>query len=99
VPTVFYAATKDGKTGAIYLKVVNTIGKEQAVQIKLKGDVKLSKDATLVVIKGQKPEDTNTITDPEKIVPVVSQIKGVSTSFKQKLAPYSVNIYQLQTSK
>jgi alpha-N-arabinofuranosidase len=99
VPTVFYSATKDAKTGAIYLKVVNTLGKEQSVQIKLKGDVKVSKDASLVVLKGQKPEDTNTITDPEKIVPVTSQIKGVSTSFKQKLAPYSVNIYQLQTAK
>jgi len=53
----------------------------------------------LVVIKGQKPEDTNTITEPEKIVPVNSKIKGISKSFKQKLAPYSVNIYQLQTSK
>lgn len=99
VPTVFYAATKDEKTGAIYLKVVNTIGKEQPIEIKLKGNVNVSKEATLVVIKGEKPEDTNSITEPEKIVPVTSQIKGVSTSFKQKLAPYSVNIYQLQTSK
>lgn len=99
VPTVFYAATKDAKSGAIYLKVVNTLGKDQAIQIKLKGDVKVSKDATLVVIKGQKADDTNTITDPVRIVPVTSQIKGISTSFKQKLPPYSVNIYQLQTSK
>jgi alpha-N-arabinofuranosidase len=99
VPTVFYAATKDVKTGAIYLKVVNTLGKEQSIQVKLKGDAKVSKEAALVVIKGQKPEDTNTITDPVRIVPVTSQIKGISTSFKQKLAPYSVNIYQLQTSK
>ena len=99
VPTIFYSATKDEKTGTIYLKVVNAMGKEQPIEIKLTGDVKVSKDATLVAIKGQKPEDTNSITEPEKIVPVTTQIKGVSTSFKQKLAPYSVNIYQLQTSK
>jgi len=99
VPTIFYSATQNDKTGVIYLKVVNALGKEQPVEIKLKGDVKVVKDGTLVVLKGQKPEDTNSITDPEKIVPVTSQIKGVSTSFKQKLAPYSVNIYQLQTSK
>lgn len=99
VPTVFYAATKDAKSGAIYLKVINTVGKEQSIQIKLKGDAKVSKEATLVVIKGQKPDDTNSITEPEKIVPVITQIKGISTSYKQKLAPYSVNIYQLQTSK
>ncbi len=95
VPTVFYSATKDSKTGNIYLKVVNTLGKEQSVQIKLNGDVKLAKEATLVEVKGEKPEDTNSITDPENIVPVTTQIKGVSTSFKRKLAPYSVSILQL----
>lgn len=97
VPTVFYAATKNQITGAIYLKLVNILGKEQAVQIKLNGDVKLAKNATLIEIKGEKPEDTNTISDPENIVPVTSQINGISTSFKQKLAPYSVNILELQT--
>ena len=96
VPTVFYSATKDSKTGNIYLKIVNTLGKEQPVQIKLNGDVKLAKEATLVEVKGQKPEDTNSITDPENIVPVTTQIKGISTSFKRKLAPYSVSILQLQ---
>jgi Alpha-L-arabinofuranosidase C-terminus. len=36
VPIVFYSATKDEKTGVIYLKVVNTTGKQQAVEINLK---------------------------------------------------------------
>jgi len=99
VPTVFYSATKDEKTGAIYLKVVNTTGKQQAVEINLKGVSKISPDATLVVIKGDKPDDTNTIIEPEKIIPVTSKIKGVAISFTRTLDPYSVNILQLQTGK
>jgi len=99
VPTVFYAATKDEKTGAIYLKVVNALGKVQPVTINLKGITNLSKNAILVVIKGTKPLDTNTITEPEKIVPVTSKIKGIAAVFSQKLAPYSVNVYKLQAEK
>jgi alpha-L-arabinofuranosidase len=99
VPTVFYAATKDEKTGTIYLKVVNTIGKKQAVTINLQGVAKVSPNATLVVIKGAKPDDTNSITEPEKIVPVTSAIKGIKPVFTRTLDPYSVNIIQLQTGQ
>ncbi|WP_279299717.1 alpha-L-arabinofuranosidase C-terminal domain-containing protein [Paraflavisolibacter caeni] len=99
VPTVFYSATKDEKTGAIYLKVVNTLGKKQPVEINLMGIGKVSPEATLVVIKGDKPEATNTITDPEKIVPVASKIKGIASVFTRSLDPYSVSIFQLQIGK
>jgi len=99
VPTVFYSATRNTKTGVIYLKIVNTIGKQQPVQISLKGIGKVSADATLLVIKGDKPEDTNTITDPGKIIPLTSKINGVATMFTRILDPYSVSIYQFQTSR
>jgi alpha-L-arabinofuranosidase len=99
VPTVFYSATKDEKTGIVYLKVVNTIGKKQPVTINLNGAVKVSPNATLIVIKGEKPEDTNSITDQEKIVPVTSTINGIKQVFTRTLDPYSVSIYQLQTGK
>jgi len=99
VPTIFYSATKDAKTGTIYLKVVNTLGKVQPVQINLKGVGKVASKAAMVVIKGAKPEDTNTITEPVKIVPITSTVKGVAPTFTQKLAPYSVTILSLQSGK
>lgn len=99
VPTVFFSATKDEKTGTIYLKIVNTIGKQQPVTINLKGAGKILPNATLIVVKGDKPEDTNSITDPEKIIPIKSTIDGVKQSFTRSLDPYSVNIIQIQTSK
>jgi alpha-N-arabinofuranosidase len=97
VPTLFYAATKDSKTGMLYLKLVNTTGKEQTVQLNLKGVVSVTADATVTVIKGDKPEDTNSITEPEKIVPASSTIKGVKQNFEHVLPPYSVSILQIQT--
>jgi alpha-N-arabinofuranosidase len=99
VPTVFYSATKNEKLGIAYLKLVNTIGKKQPVSINLNGIVKISPQAVLYIIKGNQPEDTNTITEPEKIVPVKSIIKGIAAHFMQTLDPYSVNIIQLQIIK
>jgi len=99
VPTVFYSATKDEKTGVIFLKVVNTLGKKQPVEIKLNGIGKVSAEASMIVVKGDKADATNTITDPERIIPVSSKIKGVVPIFKRTLDPYSVTILQLQTAK
>jgi alpha-L-arabinofuranosidase len=99
VPTVFYSATIDEKSGTVYLKLVNTTGKKQAVNINLNGIAKVSPEATLAVLKGNRPEDTNTITEPVKIVSSTSAIKGVGTKFKRMLDPYSVSVLQLQVNK
>jgi alpha-L-arabinofuranosidase len=99
VPTVFYSATMDEKTGTVYLKLVNTTGKKQPVNINLNGIAKVLPAAEMYVIKGEKPEDTNSITEPEKIVPVKSTIKGIAPKFKRTLDPYSVSIIQLQAVK
>lgn len=97
VPTVFYSASKDEKTGIIYLKLVNTIGKDQPVQIDLKGLKTIVASATATVVKGNKPEDTNSITEPEKIIPVNTTVTGVKLNFEHTLSPYSVTILQLKT--
>jgi alpha-N-arabinofuranosidase len=99
VPTVFYSATKDEKTGTVYLKLVNTLGKKQPIEINLLGIGKVSPEATSVVIKGEKPEATNTITDPVKIIPVTTKVKGVAPLFTRTLDPYSVTILQLTANK
>jgi len=97
IPSLFYAATKDSKS--IYLKLVNTLGTVQSVEINLKGVKNLNPKGTLVVIKGEKPEDTNSITDPTKIVPTTTKIEGVTANIKQELAPYSVSILKLEIGK
>ena len=99
VPTVFYSATMDKKSGTVYLKLVNTTGKKQLVNINLNGVATISPKATLFVIKSSKPEDTNTIMEPKKIVPASSVISGVSSKFKRTLEPYSVSVFQMQVSK
>jgi len=58
----------------------------------------VSPEATLVMVKGNVPEETNSITDREKIIPVNEKIKGIKKSFSPKLAPYSVSIFEIKTN-
>jgi len=53
----------------------------------------------LMVVKGDKPEETNTITDREKIIPITENIKGIKKSFSRKLDPYSVSIFEIKINK
>jgi alpha-L-arabinofuranosidase len=69
------------------------------VKINLDGIAKVSPEATLMVVKGDKPDETNTITDREKIIPVTQNVKGIKKSFVQKLDPYSVNIFEIKTGE
>jgi alpha-N-arabinofuranosidase len=99
VPIIFYSATMNDTTGTLYLKIVNTTAKKQDVKINLDGITKVTSDAALMVVKGDKPEETNTITDREKIIPVTEKIKGIKKSFSRKLDPYSVNIFEIKINK
>jgi alpha-N-arabinofuranosidase len=97
VPTVFYSATRDEKKGDVYIKLVNTTGKAQPVQIVLQGLTGVSANATEIVIKGNRPEDTNSITDTQKVVPVNNVIHGIKQNFERTLPAYSVSILELKT--
>jgi alpha-N-arabinofuranosidase len=96
IAAMFYVATKDTKKGMIYLKVVNATGTPQTADVNLTGIAKLSADAELIAIKGSSPEDTNTITEPEKIMPVTTKVKGISKAFTRTFEPYSVSILCLK---
>ena len=99
VPTIFYSATVNDTTGTLYLKIVNTTAKKQTVKINLDGIAKTAYEATLVVVKGNKPDETNSITEPENIFPVTETIKGIKPNFSRKIDPYSVSIFEIKTNK
>jgi alpha-N-arabinofuranosidase len=97
IPTLFSVATRDSKLGVIYLKVVNIAGTAQPVQIAIKGAGTIAPEGTLTTLGSAKPDDTNSITEPTKIVPVVSKAAGLGSSFTQTFAPYSINVLEIDT--
>lgn len=97
IPAMFFSATKGTKSGIIYLKIVNATSTAQNVKIDLEGNVAVSPQGTLITLKADKPEETNTISDPVHIVPSTSSAKGIGKQFKQTVPAYSVTVLQLQT--
>ena len=96
MPSLSYTVTKDTKKGIIYLKMVNIMGSPQTVQISLNGVKEVASEGTAITLSGN-PEDTNTITEPEKIIPVTTTINGLNTNFNYTFAANSVTVLQLHT--
>jgi len=95
MPSLFYVATKSTAKGTIYLKLVNAAGTAQPVQIDLTGAGAIAPDGTLVTLSAAHPGDTNTIRDPQKIVPVTEKVSGLGNKFTRTLPPYSITVLEL----
>jgi len=96
-PGLFYVATRNSKTGTIFLKLVNCLPSVQNIDLELSGIGNVKAVAKVIALKAEKPEDTNTITDPRKIVPQNSTFKGVKKSFSYPLSAYSITVLQIET--
>jgi alpha-N-arabinofuranosidase len=97
VPTMFFSATKSDQRGEIYLKVVNAIGSAQTVRIDLAGAGKVAPEGKAIVLSSARKEDTNTLSEPTKVVPVTSKANGLGKQFDYNFAPYSVTVLVLST--
>ena len=97
VPTLFHVATRDSKTGIIYLKLVNPLGTPQEVRLEIKGAGSVLSEGESVIMKADNPSDTNSLAEPRKIVPVAAKESGFGAGFTRTLAPYSINILKIST--
>jgi alpha-N-arabinofuranosidase len=95
-PTLFFDATRDGKTGTIYLKVVNRAGTPQPVRVELSGLATVEPKGQAITMSASSPDDTNSITEPNKIVPVTTSVDGLGASFARTFPPYSITVLQMK---
>ena len=96
INTIFYSATRDTVSGRIYLKLVNTQNKAQDINIQIKGAGKISRAGKSWALKANDPLETNSITDPQKIIPVEISLKNVAKDFRQILPAYSITVMELE---
>ena len=97
VPTLFFDATRDSATGTIYLKVVNRQDTPQQVRIQISGAPSIEAAGTATVLKAGSRDDTNTILEPEKIVPVSESVDGLGADFTREFPPFSITVLELKT--
>jgi alpha-N-arabinofuranosidase len=96
VEQLYYVVTKDTSSGTVYLKVVNISGHAMPVDIKLAG-ASVAPDADCWVLSSDKNSDTNTITEPDKVVPRPEAIHDAAARFTHEFPAYSVSVMLLKT--
>jgi alpha-N-arabinofuranosidase len=95
VPFVFYDATRDSKTGTIFLKVVNTGSDAKTVRIAIQGAQNVESDGEMTVLSASAPDATDSISEPNKIIPVTSKVDGLGTGFTRVFPPYSITVLRI----
>jgi alpha-N-arabinofuranosidase len=97
VSAIYYSATRDAKSGIIYLKVVNVDAKAQRISVQINGAKKINSKGEAVVLTANSPDETNLITGPKKLVPRTEKVDGLSANFTREFPPYSVTVLKLKS--
>jgi alpha-N-arabinofuranosidase len=71
----------------------------QRVEIKLNGAADVHNKATITTLSGKTTQETNSITEPTRIVPVVSSIANVGAVFTHTLPKYSIQVLDIDFSR
>jgi alpha-N-arabinofuranosidase len=88
-------ATRDSKTGEIILKLVNPATNAVSLNIEIKGVAALSSKGSAITLAGEL-DDTNSITQPRKVVPVTTKVRDVKPRFAYELPPNSIVVLKLK---
>ncbi len=96
VPTLFYSATRDSKSGMVFLKVVNRAAAPQAVRVEFAGLASVEPKGQSIALSASSPDDTNSVTEPAKIAPQTAAVDGLGAKFTRTFAPYSITILEMK---
>jgi alpha-N-arabinofuranosidase len=94
---VFYCATRDARSGTIYLKVVNTAGKARQIGVQIGGAARIRPEAEVVTLAAATLDATNSLENPRNVVPRVEKVQSLSAQFTRDFPAYSVTVLKLQT--
>ena len=89
----FYSITRDSTKKRLYLKLVNAASTPQPVEIEF-GGAKLAATGTLISLSAHSTQATNTIDQPQAIVPVKTAL-AVSRHLRHTMPGYSIQLIQV----
>jgi alpha-N-arabinofuranosidase len=93
---VLVSATRDSRSGSIYVKLVNPADADAPVQLDLKGVRTLASSSTAVTLAAD-PKATNSIDAPERVAPVTSKVADVKPGFTYKVPAHGIVVLILET--
>jgi alpha-N-arabinofuranosidase len=89
------SATRDSRSGAIYVKLVNSSNAEAPVQLDLQGTQTLDSTATVLTLAAD-PKATNSIDAPQAVAPITSKVSGVKPGFVYNVPASSIVVVVLE---
>jgi alpha-N-arabinofuranosidase len=98
-PRLFESVTTDQKTGRLYLKLVNASSEPQPVVIKIQGASRIRPAMTITTLSGATTKDTNSITAPEHIVPVVTHATNAAANFRHVVPKYAIQVLEIDRAQ
>lgn len=94
LPGLATVATRSGNR--LYVAIVNSGTEKATVPVELKGLAKgVKKNATATVLTGPSRTTTNTLADPNTLVPSTSTVKGAAATFTSTVPALSVTVLEL----
>lgn len=94
--SVQHSVTRESRSGAILVKLVNAGPLPQALKLDIKGIRSLKPTATATTLAAA-PDATNSIDAPTNVAPVVSQVPDVKPAFHFTLPASSLTVLRLET--
>jgi alpha-N-arabinofuranosidase len=92
---MFYSITASASKKKLYLKLVNGSTDAEPVTIHIDG-AKLASTAKLVSLHANDTQETNTIDDPQRLVPVETTLHDVSSSFHHTIPGLSIQVIEFE---
>jgi alpha-N-arabinofuranosidase len=90
-----YCVSRQTETGKVFFKVVNPGAAAEAVNIVLKGVTSVGGEGKVVTLRAGGPTDTNSITEPTKIVPVTRRLRNVASTFRYTFPAWSITVLEV----
>lgn len=98
-PRLFESVTADSRTGRLYLKLVNASSVAQSVDIKIAGATHIRPAMTVTTLHGATTKATNSITDPQRVVPVVTHATNAAANFRHTIPAYSIQVLDIDRTR
>ncbi|HTV81630.1 MAG TPA: alpha-L-arabinofuranosidase C-terminal domain-containing protein [Acidobacteriaceae bacterium] len=93
-PRFFYSITGNAAEKRLYLKLVNASSDPQPLEVSFDGGA-LTGSGELITLSAKSTQATNSIEDPQAIVPVETALHGVGASWRHEMPAYSIQVVQL----
>ncbi len=94
---IFFDATRDSRSGILYLKIVNAAGAAQRITVQINGCRKIASKCEAVSLTASSRDATNSLEQPQNVVPRTERLHNLGANFSREFPAYSITVLKLKT--